>query len=312
MVSKEFHRSRRLELAKRVSKPILLMGVGRRSRNLPMNQLPFRQDSSFLYLSGCKEPESALLIHDGESTLFLEDHPSSDALWHGPTPSLEERRQSYGFDRVLPSTELENYCKSLPDCATIACSDLRVNLRTQAIVQKSLRFGQDYGDMELVDGLIELRRDLQPEELQIIRKTMETTCRAHVAAMKTTRPGLHERHIAAAFHYEMAKDGLVSAYRSIVTVRGEVLHNESYVNDLNEGDLLLLDGGAEAKSGYATDITRTWPVSNAWTERQLRAYRAVLRAQEASIAERSRCRESASESHRAWPHKIPPTRPPDQ
>ena len=82
---------------------------------------------------------------------------------------------------------------------------------------------------------------------------METTRRAHIAAMRATHPGSHERLVAAAFHYELAKDGLDSAYQSIVTVRGEVLHNHDYINPLREGQLLLLDGGAEARSGYAHD-----------------------------------------------------------
>jgi Xaa-Pro aminopeptidase len=103
--------------------------------------------------------------------------------------------------------------------------------------------------------------------------------------MRATHPGSHERLVAAAFHYELAKDGLDSAYQSIVTVRGEVLHNHDYINPLREGQLLLLDGGAEARSGYANDITRTWPVSKQWTERQRRTYCAVLEAQEASIAQ---------------------------
>lgn len=284
MVSKEFHRGRRAALAGSVSIPILLMGIGNRARNLPMNRLPFRQDSSFLYCTGCVEPNSALMLIDGESILFLENHPPEDALWHGETASLEMRRVQYGVDRVLPNTELENFARSLSSCATIAVSDLRVNIRAEKMVGYPLSFGTDLGNEELVDGLISLRRNLQREEVSIIKKTMETTRRAHIAAMRATHPGSHERLVAAAFHYELAKDGLPSAYRSIVTVRGEVLHNESYVNSLEEGQLLLLDGGAEARSGYANDITRTWPVSKRWTERQKRTYDAVLKAQEASIA----------------------------
>ena len=137
MVSKEFHRSRREELARRVSKPILLMGVGNRSRNLPMNRLPFRQDSSFLYCTGCMEPNAALVILDGESILFLEDHPPEDALWHGETASLEKRRVQYGVDRVVPNTKLEDFCRSLSSWATIAVSDLQINLRAENLETKN-------------------------------------------------------------------------------------------------------------------------------------------------------------------------------
>lgn len=285
MVSKDFHRTRRANLGKRVASPILLMGNGYRARNLPMNRLPFRQDSSFLYCTGCLEPNSALVLVDEESILFLEDHPDEDALWHGETESLEERRVRYGMDRVLPITALEEFCSSLSSCATIAVADEQVNRRAQKIVGYPLSFGKELGDDALIDGLIALRRILLDEEISIIRKTMETTARAHVAAMRATKEGGHERLVAAAFHYELAKDGLDSAYHSIVTVRGDILHNESYTNSLHSGQLLLLDGGAEAVSGYANDITRTWPVAREWTGMQKRAYEAVLQAQKESIAQ---------------------------
>ena len=113
MISKEFHRSRREGLAQSVSSPILLMGNGHRARNLPMNRLPFRQDSSFLYCTGCHEPNAALMILDGESILFLEEHPPEDALWHGPTPSLEDRKVTYGVDRVASIASPEEFCVSL-------------------------------------------------------------------------------------------------------------------------------------------------------------------------------------------------------
>jgi len=261
------------------------MGMGNRARNLPMNRVSFRQDSNFLYCTGCTESNAALIVYKGESILFLEDHPPQDALWHGSVASLEDRRATYGVDRVLPQSELEHFCATIPSCLTLAVADVSVNQRAQQMVDTPLSFGKDLGDLELVDALIALRRCLQPEELNIIRETMTTTCAAHIAAMQATKPGSHERLVAAAFHYELSKKGLESAYRSIVTVHGEILHNEHYHNPLQEGQLLLLDGGAEASSGYATDITRTWPVSLSWTDRQRRAYNAVLASQEAAIAE---------------------------
>ena len=285
MISKAFHRSRREKLAQSVSSPILLMGNGHRARNLPMNRLPFRQDSSFLYCTGCREANAALVIVDGESILFLEDHPIEDALWHGPTPSLTDRKAMYGVDRVASIASLENFCASLSSVSTIAVADEQVNRRASQIVGAPLSFGSELGSLPLVDGLIAMRRIIQEEEVAAIRKTMETTRRAHIAAMRATKVGGHERLVAAAFHYEIAKDGLESAYHSIVTVRGEILHNELYQNPLHAGQLLLLDGGAEAKSGYANDITRTWPVSQDWTPRQKRAYEAVLLAQKESIAQ---------------------------
>ena len=93
----------------------------------------------------------------------------------------------------------------------------------------------------------------------------------------------HERDVAAAFHHPIQKAGLGTAYHSIVTVDGEILHNHAYKNTLQNGDLLLLDGGAESPYGYATDVTRTWPVSGQFSPEQYRAYQAVLQSQEQAI-----------------------------
>ena len=102
--------------------------------------------------------------------------------------------------------------------------------------------------------------------------------------MAATRPGRTEAIIGAVFDAAIAARGLRTAYDAIVTVRGEVLHNFHRVHPLRDGDLLLLDGGAEGTSGYATDVTRTWPVSGTFTPRQRSAYEAVLAAQQRAIA----------------------------
>ncbi|MEL6349821.1 MAG: M24 family metallopeptidase, partial [Myxococcota bacterium] len=116
-----------------------------------------------------------------------------------------------------------------------------------------------------------------------MKSAVAATNAAHRAAMSATRPGSHEQQIAAIFSGVIAAHGLTCAYDSIVTVRGEVLHNFHYDNPLEAGQLLLLDGGAEARSGYANDVTRTWPVSGTFDGRQKAAYEAVLAAQRAAI-----------------------------
>ena len=128
-----------------------------------------------------------------------------------------------------------------------------------------------------------MRRILDEDELEQLRWTAKTTNKAHRSAMQHTRVGGHELDVAAAFHHPIQKAGLGTAYHSIVTVDGEILHNHAYKNQLKQEDLLLLDGGAESPFGYATDVTRTWPVSGAFSPRQHRAYQAVLRSQEEAI-----------------------------
>jgi Xaa-Pro aminopeptidase len=260
------------------------MGNGHRPRNLPMSPVAFRQDSTFLYFTGCTQPGAAVLIHDGSSTLYLPPPSEDDALWHGRVHTIEETAVELGFESVRPAGSLEADAASHSTIATIAVPDLAQTLRAASITGLPLEYGAARGHGGLIDAIIHLRRNLETEELDEMRKTAVITEAAHRAAMAATHPGAHEQTIAAAFHNVVLRAGLTLAYPSIATVRGEVLHNFQYVNTCQAGQLFLFDGGAEAATGYATDVTRTWPVSGAFNPRQQAAYEAVLEAQLRGIA----------------------------
>ncbi len=279
MLSPDLHAARRAALSKQVGRPILLMGNTARSRNLPMSPLPFRQDSTFLYFTGCTRPGAALLLVDGATTLYLPPPAADDALWHGHAEQLEDMAAEVGITQVRSEDTLEADAAALEALATIAVPDLAQTQRASRIVGDALVFGDHNGDDALIEAIIQMRRTLSEAELDEMRCTAEVTDAAHRAAMAATRPGAHERDVAAAFESVVARAGLSTAYPSIVTVRGEVLHNFHHINPLEDGQLLLLDGGAEAATGYATDVTRTWPVSGQFTPRQEAAYAAVLQAQ---------------------------------
>ncbi|MEC7946284.1 MAG: aminopeptidase P family protein [Myxococcota bacterium] len=284
MPSPAFHADRRKRLQATVSAPVLLVGNGVRARNLPMTHLPFRQDSTFLYFTGCDVPGAALLLASGEETLFLPAPEADDALWHGHVETLEALAERYGIDRVRPAAELESTVARLstpplslpvPDAA-----------RTQQLCRltgAALEFGRIHGDPRLVNAVIRMRRCLGAAELAEMRAAAVVTDAAHRAVMRATKAGRHERHLRALFEGTLTAAGLAAAYDPILTVRGEVLHNFRATNTLADGQLLLLDGGAESAGGYATDVTRTWPVSGTFSPRQRAAYEAVLAAQEACI-----------------------------
>lgn len=284
MLSPQLHAQRRQALSARVGRPILLMGNTARSRNLPMSPLPFRQDSTFLYFTGCTRPGAALLLVDGQTTLYLPPPAEDDALWHGHSERLEDMAAEVGIDRVRDQSALEADASGLQQLATLAVPDLAQTQRASRITGQALVFGSHNGDDALIDAVIDMRRILSEVELNEMRQTAKVTEAAHRAAMAATRPGAHERDVAIAFESVVARAGLTTAYPSIVTVRGEVLHNFHYVNPLEDGQLMLLDGGAEAASGYATDVTRTWPVSGRFSPRQEAAYAAVLQSQLDAIA----------------------------
>ncbi|MCB9793290.1 MAG: aminopeptidase P N-terminal domain-containing protein [Alphaproteobacteria bacterium] len=283
MLSPAVHAARRDELMQRLGAPVLLMGAGNRLRNLPMNLLPFRQDSSFLYFTGCELPEAAALITPEGTTLFLPPPAEDDALWHGHVDTLEDLRQRYGVQAVQPPEALQARCAAAKPQHALAIADPARNALAAALTGLTLRYGEANGSEALAEAIIDMRRAKRPEELAEHRRAAQATERAFRATMAATRPGESEAGLAALFDGALAAQGLTTGYHSIVTVRGEILHNPHYKNPLREGELLLLDGGGELPSGYGVDVTRTWPVSGRYTPRQRAAYAAVLEAQAASI-----------------------------
>ncbi len=275
---------RRALLMEALPHPILLVGHRQRPRNLPSNPLPFRQDSSFLFLSGCDRPGCALLLEGGRTTLFAPEPGEDDALWHGPTEDLGDLRRRYGVEEVRPVDDLEAACAPHAGALrTIAVADAGATALASRLAGIPLRYGSADGHEDLIDALITLRRTKSDEEIAEHRAAAAVTAEAFALAMAATRPGGHERAIAALFDAALAARGCTGGYPSIVTVRGEILHNVHYSNPLRDGELLLLDGGAERPSGYGVDVTRTWPVTGRFTHRQRAAYEAVLTAQRVAI-----------------------------
>lgn len=279
------HRQRRAALADRIDGPILLVGHGQRPRNLPAVLVPFRQDSTFLYFTGCAMADAALLIEDdGRSTLFLPRPADDDPLWHGEVPGFADLQATLGVDAVVGADQLESTVGDRRP-RTLAIADLARNRLAQRLAGSELQFGVKHGDDALVDAVIAMRRTKSAEELDQLRQAASHTVAAHLAVMRACRPGAHERVLTALFEGVLAARGCAPGYGTILTQRGEVLHNDRHDLTLEAGGLLLIDGGGEVASGYGADVTRTLPVSGSYTPRQRAAYDAVLEAQLASIAQ---------------------------
>lgn len=291
MIHPDIHAARRRSLLAEIGGPILLAGSGQRARNLPMVEFPYRQDSTFLYFTGCTVPGAALLLTEDEETLFLPPAHADDPLWHGPTPSLQEQAQALGFDRVEPTTHLPLRVPKLQSPKVLAVPDENRNRTLSAWTGQPLRFGRDHGDTALMDAVIRMRRTKSPAELDEMREAARISALAHRAVMASTRPGATEQGLTALFEGVLAAHGACTGYGTILTVHGEILHNFHHGNTLQAGELLLLDGGGEVPSGYGVDITRTTPVSGRYSPRQRDAYEAVLAAQLAAI---DRCRAGVS------------------
>ena len=224
------------------------------------------------------EPNAAVWIDDSSHQLFLEEAPEGDALWHGQTPAVPDRGLQLGFEQVSSTEKLSDFVKRQKEWVTIAVPDEQVNRWLSDQNKTPLKCGIHNGDQRLINAIVEQRRILDDSELDSMRQAQRITAESHINAMKATKPGANEREVAAAFFAPGLRAGLAQAYQPIVTVDGHILHNHHYHNTLQSGQLMLLDGGVESVDGYATDVTRTWPVSGEWSALQLECYEAVLQA----------------------------------
>ncbi|MBI5853065.1 MAG: aminopeptidase P family protein [Planctomycetes bacterium] len=291
MPSPAFHQQRRAAFLRSLDGPVLLFAGGQRSRNYPANYLPFRADSNFLYFFDSPEPDAAAFFDpaDGTVRLFLHERTTADALWHGATPPFETEKTRHRVDEVLAVERLEDEVRRLAkgrSVRSLAVADHRTTLRARSVTGEALDFdaADGPGDARVCDAIFALRKLKQSEELEQVRRAAAITREAHLAAMRHTRAGSSEQELVGVVEGTFAHHGSVPAYGTILSVRGEVLHNNHHGNPLRDGDLVLLDAGAEVASGYCADVTRVWPVSGKFTAEQGEVYDIVLRAELAAIA----------------------------
>lgn len=278
----ERYAERRRALARRVGEPILLVGHEPQPRNYLANTQPFRQDSTLLYFTGLTQPAAGAFIEpDGTTTLILPAQDEGDRLWHGDLPGWAEAAAASG---AQGATSWDNFAPRACQCLVVAEPQGLNRARQWSGLDLDPRRPTHGVSQALLDAVIDLRLRRDTDELAVMRETMEITREAHLRAMGECRAGVRETAIEAGIRHTFGCNGCVEAYPSIVTARGEVLHGHASDRPLRSGELLLVDAGAEGRTGYATDVTRTWPVNGRFTARQRDVYEAVLAANERGIA----------------------------
>lgn len=267
--------------------PVLLMAGGALSRNYPANTFPFRADSTFLYFFQRPEPGSAAFFDpaNGSVTLFLPERTVADALWHGALEPFAEVQARQGVDAVLAVEKLEAEVARLAGrrvVRSLAVADPKATARAKAITGEALDFDDatNVGQGALLELVAKLRLHKDADELGELRRLVPVTREAHVAAMKHSKPGVIEQFLAGQVEGAFARGDCTAAYSTILSVRGEVLHNHDHRNVLQKGDIVLLDAGAEGlDSGYCNDVTRAWPVGGGFSPEGRDIYALVLEAQ---------------------------------
>lgn len=279
----EVYRQRRARLAAALTRPLVIFSGHAPARNYPANPHRFRAGSSYLYFGGPPLENAALLIEPGSDgaagcTLVRPPAGPDDALWIGVPPADEDLAQAAGLrrDRLAAPDQLGKLLNGRAAAAVVPpAPDTLAQQRELGLPAA--------GPDELL-AIVNLRLVKDEHELAAMRRAAAVCVQAHRAALAATRPGRREADVAAAFLAVLAAHEHDVAFTPIITVRGEVLHGHGHPHVLADGALLLIDAGAEEPGGYASDITRTAPVSGRWTPVQRQLYDITRRALEAAVA----------------------------
>lgn len=290
MFSKNIYIERRKRLRDQIgSGLILLLGNEESPMNYPDNPYPFRQDSCFLYFIGLDYPGLAAVIDVDEvkECVFGDDITVNDIIWMGPQPSLKEKCQKVGISETAPLNRLQEILKKAVE------QNRRVHFLPQYRAENTLKIERLLGihpsaiKDEVSETLIKAvaaQRSIKTEgEIAEIETALDISYEMQTLAMKMSKSGIYEREIVGAMEGLVLSRGSRLSFPTIFSVHGETLHNHYYGNQMKEGDIAVNDSGAESLLHYASDITRTIPVSGKFSQRQKEIYAIVLDAQEKAI-----------------------------
>ncbi len=290
MFDRQIYQKRRRKLQDMLSAGVLLfLGNEESPMNYPANPFPFRQDSTFLYYWGPDFPHLAAVIDldEDREILFGDDFTVDDIVWMGPQPTIKELGEKVGVMETRPFGELETLVQeALAKGRTVHFlpqyrPENRIQISRLTGIQPD--FVNHYVSVPFIKAVVAQRSVKSAEEIQEIEKALEITYQIHTAAMRMTKPGMVEREVAGALEgIALAQGGRLS-FPIIFSIHGETLHNHHHENLMKEGDLVVNDCGAESALHYAGDITRTFPVSGKFSERQKAIYQIVLDANLAAI-----------------------------
>ncbi len=259
---------------------------------------PYRQDNDLLYLTGFTEPEATCVLAPGAEhpfTLFVRPRDKDKEIWNGLRAGVDGAKSVYGADAAYPIGELGERLPKLVEHAPVVYfapgRDAAFNQRMMDLFAwaRDNRARSGAGPRGLLDPgtiLHEMRLFKEPAEIAAMERAIAIAAEAHVAAMQTARPGQFEYEIEALIDYTFRRRGAAgAAYPSIVAsgANATILHYVENDRRMEDGDLLLIDAGAEW-GGYCADVTRTFPVGRRFSDRQRALYDIVLAAQEAAIA----------------------------
>ena len=290
MFSAETYAERRKKLREQVPSGLLLfLGNDESPMNYPANVYPFRQDSTFLYFWGLDIPGlvAVLDVDSGEEWLFGDDLTVEDIVWTGPQPTLAEWAEKVAVKNTAPlarvSEVLNGALQAKRRVHFLPPYRPEHRLKLQEWLGIRATFVDRYISENFIRAVVDQRSVKSDEEVAQIEAALEVSHEIHTRAMRVTRPGRYEFEIAGLLEGIALARGTRFSFPPIFSVHGETLHNPYHLNKIADGDLVVSDSGVETPMHYASDITRTFPASGRFTERQRAVYEIVLDAQTRAI-----------------------------
>ncbi len=285
MFPKEVYWQRRKQLRELVGNGLILISGNEESAmNYRANTYHFRQDSSFLYFFGINKP-GFYGICDAESgvdTLFGNDFDMDDIIWMGEQPLVKELASMVAVEASAPMSNLQSVLR------TAISSGRKVHMlppyRGEHQIALSKLLGVSIEGVaklvseQLIHAVVKMRAVKDSYEIAEIEKAIAVAGIMHTTAMKMAFPGNFEREVAGAIEGIALSHGGPVSFPVILSMDGQTLHNHYHGNELVDGRLVVCDAGSESDMGYASDITRTFPVGGKFSLKQKDIYNIVLKA----------------------------------
>lgn len=299
MISRQEFARRRRELMDNMedNSIVILPAAPERRRNRDIDHA-YRQDSDFWYLSGFPEPEAVMALipgrEHGEFVMFCRERDREMETWHGYRSGPEGAVKDFGADDAFPITDIDEILPGLIEGRDRVYYDMgrdpefdRQVMSWVNTIRAKVRSGaHPPGEFLALNHFLHDQRLFKSAlEMKVMRRAGEIAAAAHVRAIQVVEPGMYEYQLEAEYLHEFMRQGARSpAYPSIVGGgrNGCILHYVNNDQKLKDGDLVLVDAGAEYHC-YASDITRTFPVNGKFSAEQQAVYEIVLASQLAAI-----------------------------
>ena len=286
------------EFMKRMDqKSVAIIPAAREATRSNDTQYRYRQDSDFFYLTGFEEPGSIAIVapgRDPQYTLFVRPRDPEREIWDGKRAGVEGAKSEFGAQEAFPIAEFDGKLREILDGAGSLYYRLGVNpdldntiigeiARMRALNRKPIHPPKTIIDPATI--VHEMRVFKSDDEIELMQRAADIAAEAHVEAMKTVRAGMKEYEVEALIEQIFRRHGAAGpSYTSIIGsgANATVLHYIENSGELRDGELLLIDAGAEYK-GYASDITRTFPINGKYSKAQREIYDLVLETQMACV-----------------------------